>query len=190
LEANQNGDIDVYDSVRMLQKAWQIHMSPTTISNCWIHVGLLPRASSNITSVPEPSLEVLEEVSSLMDQLNGLSLQSEGIECNMSAHEYVHYELEFDLNNPCVPTEEEAWELIVPDIYEDVEESNTCPEIVVPRVLFFEVERSLVTIQNFLEQQEDVFAIASRFSSLHKQISTMRTDVVVQTTLDAYFQAC
>jgi hypothetical protein len=58
---------------------------------------------------------------------------------------------------------------IVPNIYEDVEESNTCPEIVVPRVLFFEVERSLVTIQNFLEQQEeDVFAIASKFSSLYK----------------------
>jgi hypothetical protein len=46
-----------------------------------------------------------------MDQLNGLSLQSEGIECNMSAHKYVHYELEFDLNNPYVPIEEEAWEL-------------------------------------------------------------------------------
>jgi hypothetical protein len=175
----------------MLQKAWKIHVTLATISNRWIHVGLLPRASSNITSIPYPSLKVLEEVSSLMDQLNRHSLQNEGIECNMFAHEYIHYKLEFDLNNPYVPTKVEVWEPIVPDIYKDVEKNNTCLEIVDPRVLFSKVKRSLITIQNFLEQQEeDVFAIASELSSLHKQISTMHADIGIQTTLDAYFQAC
>jgi hypothetical protein len=72
-----------------------------------------------------------------------------------------------------------------------VEKNNTCLEIVDPRVLFSKVKRSLITIQNFLEQQEeDVFAIASELSSLHKQISTMHADIGIQTTLDAYFQAC
>jgi hypothetical protein len=70
-----------------------------------------------------------------------------------------------------------------------VEESNTCPMIVVPSVLFSEVKRFLVIIQNFLEQQEkDIFAIESKLSSLHKQISTIRANIGVQTTLDAYFQ--
>jgi hypothetical protein len=48
----------------------------------------------------------------------------EGIEYNISTHEYVHYELEFDLNNPHVITEEEIRKLMVPDISEDVEEAT------------------------------------------------------------------
>jgi hypothetical protein len=49
----------------------------------------------------------------------------------------------------------------------------------------------LVTTQNFLTQQEeDIFAIVSEFSFLHKQINTMCADIGVQTTLGAYLQAC
>jgi hypothetical protein len=33
----------------------------------------------------------------------------------------VHYDLEFDLNNPHVLNEEEVWKLMVPNIFEDVE---------------------------------------------------------------------
>jgi hypothetical protein len=40
-----------------------------------------------------------------------------------------------------------------------------------------------------LEQQEDVFVIASKLSSLHEQKSTMRAYIGVQITLDAYFHA-
>jgi hypothetical protein len=43
--------------------------------------------------------------------------------CLPSTHEYVHYELEFDLNNPHVLTKEEIWKLMVPNIFEDVEEA-------------------------------------------------------------------
>jgi hypothetical protein len=42
----------------------------------------------------------------------------------MSAHEYVYYKLEFDLNNPHVLTVEEVWKLMVPNIFEDVEEAT------------------------------------------------------------------
>jgi hypothetical protein len=42
----------------------------------------------------------------------------------MYAHKYVHYELEFDLNNPYVLIEEEIWKLMVPYIFEDVEDST------------------------------------------------------------------
>jgi hypothetical protein len=48
---------------------------------------------------------------------------SESIEWNISTHEYVHYELEFDLNNPHVLSEEEIWKLMVSNIFEDVEET-------------------------------------------------------------------
>jgi hypothetical protein len=46
----------------------------------------------------------------------------------------------------------------------------------------------LVTIQNFLEQQEDIFAIASKISILHKQINTMCANIGVQTTLVLIFK--
>jgi hypothetical protein len=46
------------------------------------------------------------------------------IEWNISTHDYVHYDLEFDLNNPHVLTKEEVWKLMVPDIFEDVEEET------------------------------------------------------------------
>jgi hypothetical protein len=48
----------------------------------------------------------------------------ESIEWNISIHDYVHYDLEFDLNNPQVLTEEEVWKLMVPNIFEDVEEET------------------------------------------------------------------
>ena len=97
----------------------------------------------------------------------GPTLQREGIECNMSAVEYAYYELEFDLNNPYVPNEEEAWKLMVPNIFEDIEEINTCLAIVVHWVVFSNVKRSLVIIQKFFEQlKEDIIAIVSMFSLL------------------------
>jgi hypothetical protein len=49
---------------------------------------------------------------------------SESIEWNISTHEYVDYELEFDLNNPHVLFEEEIWKLMVSNIFKDVEEET------------------------------------------------------------------
>jgi hypothetical protein len=53
--------------------------------------------------------------------VRGGKVLSESIEWNISIHEYVHYEIEFGLNNPHVLTEEEVWKLMVLDIFEDVE---------------------------------------------------------------------
>jgi hypothetical protein len=58
------------------------------------------------------------------EELTSRKTLSEGIECNISSHDYVYYELEFDLNNPHVLTEDEVWKLMVPDIFEDVEETT------------------------------------------------------------------
>ena len=38
-------------------------------------------------------------------------------------HMHIHYELEFDLNNPHVLTKEEVWKLMVSNIFEDTEEA-------------------------------------------------------------------
>jgi hypothetical protein len=53
--------------------------------------------------------------------VKGGKVLSESIDWNISIHEYVHYEFEFDLNNPHILIEE-VWKLMVPGIFEDVEE--------------------------------------------------------------------
>jgi hypothetical protein len=49
---------------------------------------------------------------------------SKSIEENISIHEYIHYELEFNLNNLHVLTKEEFWKLMVLDIFVHVEEKT------------------------------------------------------------------
>jgi hypothetical protein len=56
--------------------------------------------------------------------VTGGKILLESIEWNISTHEYVHNELEFDLNNPHALIEEEIWKLMVPDIFEDVEKET------------------------------------------------------------------
>jgi hypothetical protein len=52
--------------------------------------------------------------------------------------------------------------------------------LVVHRVFFLEVERSLFTVQILMEQQEeDNFMFGSKFSFLHQQNSTMHANIGV-----------
>ena len=78
---------------------------------------------------------------------------------NVYTYEYVHYELEFDLNNLHVLIKEEVWKLMVPDISKHVEEAT--PAL---RYLFLG-SYFLRTIHNFLEnkKEEDIFTITSKF---------------------------
>jgi hypothetical protein len=48
----------------------------------------------------------------------------ESIQWNIFIHKYVYYELEFDLNNPHFLSEEEIWKIMVPNIFEEVEEET------------------------------------------------------------------
>jgi hypothetical protein len=59
----------------------------------------------------------------------------EGMDCDISTHEYVHYELEFYLNNPHVLNEEAVWKLMV-QTFLKMWKKQTYPKIVVPWVLF------------------------------------------------------
>jgi hypothetical protein len=56
-------------------------------------------------------------------ELKGGKALLKGIECNISAHEYIYYVLEFDLNNQYVLTEEKIWKVMVVDISEDMKEA-------------------------------------------------------------------
>jgi hypothetical protein len=56
-------------------------------------------------------LKELDDVTNLLHQLTLLSSDI-GISPTMDAHEFVHFELDFDLNNPYQPTNEEIVQML------------------------------------------------------------------------------
>ena len=54
----------------------------------------------------------LEEITTLLEQLALVSKESESGP-TMNAHEFINYELEFDLNNPYIPPKEEFISMFV-----------------------------------------------------------------------------
>jgi hypothetical protein len=66
------------------------------------------------------------------------------------AHEFIHYDLEFDLNNPHMLIEEEVWKLMVLDISKDVEEA-TLVLIQLVTISFFWSKKNLGYYSKILE---------------------------------------
>jgi hypothetical protein len=101
--------IDVYEAVTMLEKAWRNKVIPTTIQNCWRHTRILSVLVENEV-LQEQQRKEIEEVATVLEQLSLISSEIETP--NMNAQEYLNYELEFDLNNPYQPTNEEIIEML------------------------------------------------------------------------------
>ena len=96
-------------------------MTTSTIQNCWKHTSILPVLIERETGETRRIKEV-DEIATLLHQLTLLSSDTE--ESNaMEAHEYQNYKLEFDLNNPYEPTDEEFLDMLLSDQQElDVDE--------------------------------------------------------------------
>ena len=93
--------------------------------------------------------------------LEQLALVSKESECGptMNTHEFINYELEFDLNNSYIPTEEEIIGML--DEGGDAAD-NECMEevdnvqiidVLIDRVGFKDAKSPLVTLKLFLEQR-------------------------------------
>jgi hypothetical protein len=55
----------------------------------------------------------------------------------MSAQKYVHFDVEFDLNHPYVPNEEDILNIIDASlVYEIIEDDSKISEVVIPNVSF------------------------------------------------------
>ena len=79
----------------------------STIQTCWRHTSVL--SISIKKQIEEGRLLVeVDEIATLLHQLTMLSYDSE-VGDVMNVHEYLNYEMEFDLNNPYEPTDEEFW---------------------------------------------------------------------------------
>jgi hypothetical protein len=86
----------------------------------------------------------------------------------MNAHEFINEELEFDLNNPYIPIEEEIIHTL--DKRDDAVDNEPIEEVdnvqigdmVVDRVGFKDVESALMTLIHFLEQRLLMLHLSSK----------------------------
>ena len=95
--------------------------------------------------------KVLEEITTILEQLALVSKESES-GAIMNAHEFIKYELEFDLNNPYIPPKEEIIGMFIGegdatdnDLIEEADNVQIS-EVVVDRVGFKYVDSDLETI--------------------------------------------
>jgi hypothetical protein len=109
--ANKGIGIDVYEVVIMLEKAWRIGVRALTIQNCWKHTGILSVFIGNGEEEEGMCLKELDDVTNLLHQLILLSSDI-GISPTMNAHGFVHFEVNFDLNNPYQSTDEEIVQML------------------------------------------------------------------------------
>ena len=168
----------------MVEKAWRLEVSTTTIQNCWRHTGILSnlieREIEEVRHVRE-----IDEVASLLHQLTLLSIDTKESEA-MNANEYINYELEFDLNNPYKPTDEDILDMISSNHQDnDVDEVVIMEEVVGVRA----VESALETVKKYLVQRpNNVLQHIRNIEALQKEVLSSRIEESRQTTIDSFFQ--
>ena len=91
----------------------------------------------------------IDEVATLLHQLTLLSSDSE-VGDVMKAREYLNYEMEFDLNNPYEPTDEELLDMYSSE-HQEVDVDEVMVDVVEEVVGLSIVERSLETMKKYFK---------------------------------------
>ena len=135
----------------------------------------------------------LEDITTLLEQLALICEESESGPA-MDAHEFINYELEFDLNNSYLPNEEDIIGML--DEGDDVAENEHIEEVdnvqisdvVVDEVGFKNAKSALVTLNNFWNK--DLLKLHLSFSSfeqLRKEIRSWCAQESHLTIIDPFF---
>ena len=93
----------------------------------------------------------VDEVATLLHQLTLLSYDSVMGDV-MNAHEYLNYEMEFDLNNPYEPTDEEFLDMYSSE-HQEIDVDEVMIDVVEEVVGFSVAKRSLETLKKYFEQR-------------------------------------
>jgi hypothetical protein len=121
---------------------------------CWNHTDIL------IGNGEEKGmcLKELDDITNLLHQLTLLSSDT-GISPTMDAHEFVHFEIDFDLNNPYQPIDEEIVQMLSSQhpIVDENEEVIIIDDVVEVHMGFKDALNALETLKKFLEQKLHAF---------------------------------
>lgn len=72
----------------------------------------------------------------------------------MSAQQHVHYEVDYDMNHPYIPIEEDIWNILsASEVYEIIDDDLEINVVVVPNVSFSQSHEALAILSTSLEQQ-------------------------------------
>jgi hypothetical protein len=132
-------------------------------------------------------LSEVAEVATLLERLTLLSSQSEEDD-TMDAHEFINFELEFDLNNPYQPTDEDIIDCLSSEDQDcDLDEDIVDVDEVVG---LNDAECCLETLKKFLQQRpENVLSDVKNIQDLHKKVCNWRVKESRQTRIDSYFES-
>ena len=112
----------------------------------------------------------------------------------MNVQEYLNYELEFDLNNPYQPIDEEIIEMLSSqrqgNEHEDSDLDEANPHDIVEEVVGFkDVGSALQTVKKFLEQRpNDTMLSIRNIEALEKEVESWRVAETRQSTIDSFFR--
>ncbi|KAL3678276.1 hypothetical protein R1sor_021232 [Riccia sorocarpa] len=108
LQIGQAAEVDVYDAVAMLEKAWRVDVTAKTVKRCWIHSKLvdaeviLPDFNS-AWELPDLNVGIysdgVRELRAAIFQLEEATADS-GIVPNMTATEYIEFENVYEIEDP------------------------------------------------------------------------------------------
>ena len=159
--------IDVYQVVVMVERAWRVRVTSSTIQNCWNHTGIF----SVLVEWETNQARRVAEVDKLATLLHQLTLLSSDIEVSdtMNAQEYLNYELEFDLNNPYEPTDDEFLGMF-PSEHQEPDVDEVIVDVVEEVVGLNVAERSLENLKKYFQQRPfDVLSHIKSIEGLQKE---------------------
>ena len=129
----------------------------------------------------------VDEVATLLHQLTLLKSDS-GVGDVMGAHEYLNYEMEFDLNNPYEPTDEEFLDMYSSK-HQEIDADEVMVDVVEEVIGFSVAERSLKALKKYFELiPNDALSHIRIIQGLHKEVSSHHLEASHQTTIDSFFR--
>ena len=129
----------------------------------------------------------VDEVATLLHKLTLLSFDNE-VGDVMNAHEFLNYEMEFDLKNPYEPTNEEFWDKYSSK-HQEIDVDEVMVDVVEEVVGFSVAERSLETLKKYFEQRRNGASSHIRsIQGLWKEVSSHHLEASRQTSIDSFFR--
>ncbi|KAL3693992.1 hypothetical protein R1sor_007643 [Riccia sorocarpa] len=193
LQAPGSAEVDVYDAVLMIEKAWRVDVTSKTIRNCWIHAqlvsatGILPDLNASDDQYGA-AIDPVRDLRSALIQLEEMTMES-GIIPNMTADEYIDFENATEALDP-ISVEELADLVSLPEA-DTLEEAE--PDIDLdrsPPLSVYELNAACSIVLCFLEQsQDDKSRITSKLKSMLEEVQFGARASLIQREITTYFSS-
>ena len=177
IEKDQKPDLNLKEAIRLLAAAWR-SVTPSTISNCWIHTGILPTTSPELGDQCEDPVEELSAV------LDSPQLRSAGC---LSADSYLEQDQTVDTGE--MPREDDILSLVSSqpgDTYDS--DSGDEPEVVPqPAPSSRQAVEAVRLLQDFFDSKDSEEG-SSALIGVDKLVQQLSEQSQVQSSIFDFFK--